>query len=219
MKRAANLAIDACRSAFRLSGAPQLGHLPNVAWTIARTTDTVPTMADEKSAADPETRVASFFAKYDAARSKLGKALRAKLRARLSSLLELVYVYERQESLVFSYSTTEAGANGVCALSVYPTEVKLFFTGGEQLSKADPNKLLQGRGPGVRHIAMTSIADFDRPEIEALITAALKLGKVNLDPGAKGPTIIKADEQKQRAQRAKKTAKAAPPSRKPKRAR
>jgi len=148
-----------------------------------------------------ETQIASFFAKYEPAKANLGKALRAKLRDRLPGLNELVYVYENQDSLVFSYSPTEAGANGICAIALYPDRVNLFFTGGDQLSKSDPGKLLQGGGKAVRHVVMNTVADFDRPEIEALMAAALKLAKVRLDPSAKGSVIIKAEGQKQRAQR------------------
>jgi hypothetical protein len=164
----------------------------------------------------PETQIESFFAKYDPATVKLGKALRAKLRDRLPGLFELVYVYENQNSLVFSYSPTEAGADGVCAIALYPDQVKLFFTGGDLLSKSDPNRLLQGRGKAVRFVAMNSIADFDRVEIEVLMAAALKLAKVRLDPSAKGSVIIKAEEQKQRARRAAKAARPASTSRRAK---
>jgi hypothetical protein len=151
-----------------------------------------------------ETQIASFFAKYEPATAKLGKALRAKLRDRLPGLFELVYVYESQSSLVFSYSPTEAGKDGVCALALYPGRVNLFFTGGALLSKADPNRLLQGSGKLARHVVMNSVADFDRAEIEALMAAALKLAKVRLDASAKGSVIIKAAAQKQRARRARK---------------
>jgi hypothetical protein len=54
------------------------------------------------------------------------------------------------------------------------------------LSKSDPNKPLQGRGKTVRHVVLNAAADFDRPEIEALMAAALKLAKLRLDVGAKG---------------------------------
>ena len=155
-----------------------------------------------------ETQVASFFAKYGPEASRLGKALRAKLKDRLPGLLELVYVYESQDSLVISYSPTENGSAGVCALALYPRQVKLFFSGGDRLSKSDPNGLLQGRGKAVRHVVLTSTADFDRPEIEALTAAALDIAKVRLDPGAEGAVVVKAAEQKQRAARAKKRARA-----------
>ena len=157
-----------------------------------------------------ETQIAGFFAKYEPATVKLGKALRAKLRDRLPGLFELVYVYESQNSLVISYSPTGTGADAVCAIALYPRRVSLFFTGGALLSKSDPNRLLQGRGKKARHVVLNSIADFDRAEIEVLMAAALKLAKVRLDASAKGSVIIKAEAQKQRARRALKAARPAP---------
>jgi hypothetical protein len=138
--------------------------------------------------------------------------LRAKVRERLPGLNELVYVYENQHSLVISYSPTEHGPDGVCAIALYPTGVKLFFTQGARLSKSDPKKLLQGRA-GVRYVEINSLADFDRAEIEALMAAALKLANVRLDPSAKGSVIDRAESQKERA---KKAARPAPASRKSK---
>jgi hypothetical protein len=74
----------------------------------------------------------------------------------------------------------------------------------ESRSSASPcaSKLLQGRGKTVRHVVLSSVADFDRAEIEVLIAAALKLAKLRLDAGAKSSVIIKAEAQKQRARRA-----------------
>ncbi len=158
---------------------------------------------------DPETQLASYFAKYEPAQAKFGRALRAKLRERLPGLSEIVYVYENQDALVISYSPTEGGADGLCGLALYPDCLKLFFGQGAQLSKSDPNKLLQGSGKTVRHVVLNAAADFDRAEIQALIAAALKLAKLRLDPAAKGAVIIKAEAQKQRARRAKKAARPA----------
>jgi hypothetical protein len=156
-----------------------------------------------------ETQVASFFAKYDPPTAKLGKVLRARLRERLPGLLELVYVYESQGSLVLSYSPTEAGSDAVCAVALYPGRVNLCLSGGPRLSPSDPKGLLQGRGKTVRHVAMTSIADFERPEVEVLLAAAVRLAKVRLDANAKGAVIVKAGAQKQRARRAKEAARPA----------
>ena len=156
-----------------------------------------------------EAQLASFFAKYEPAIVKLGKALRAKLRARLPGLFEIVYVYDSQNALVISYSPTERGYAGLCSLALYPDRVNLFFGQGALLSKSDPYKLLQGRGKTVRHVALNTVADFDRAEIEVLIAAALKLAKVGLDAGTKGSVIIKAEAQKQRARRASKAARPA----------
>ena len=156
-----------------------------------------------------ETQLAGYFAKYEPAMAKLGKALRTRLRDRLPGLSEVVYVYENQDALVISYSPTENGYEGLCSLGLYPRWAKLFFTKGGLLSKSDPSKLLQGRGSGVRHIVLNTVADFDRPEIEALIAAALKAAKLRLDAGAKGAVIIKAEAQKQRALRTSKAARPA----------
>jgi len=163
---------------------------------------------------DPETQLAGFFAKYEPAMAKLGKALRAKLQARLPGLFEIVYMYENQNALVISYSPTERGYEGVCTISVYPDVVKLGFGRGAELSKSDPNKLLRGQGKTVRYAEMDSVADFERPEIEALIAAAVKLAKLSFDPDAKGAMIIKAEEQKQRARGATEAARPAPTLRK-----
>ena len=153
---------------------------------------------------NPETQLASFFAKYEPAMVTLGKALRAKLRARLPGLFEIVYVYENQDALVISYSPTEHGYDGLCSISLYPDRVHLGFGQGALLSKSVPNKLLQGSGKTVRYVVLNSVADFDRAEIEVLIAAAVKLAKVRLDASAKGSVIIKAEAQKERALRAAK---------------
>ncbi len=155
-----------------------------------------------------ETQLASYFAKYEPAMVKLGKALRAKLRDRLPGLFEVVYVYDSQNALVIAYSPTENGYDGLCSIALYPRWAKLFFSQGALLSKSDPNKLLQGRGT-VRHVVLNTVADFDRAEIEVLIAAALKLAKVRLDPSAKGSVIIKAEAQNQRARRASEAARPA----------
>jgi hypothetical protein len=153
---------------------------------------------------NPETQLASYFAKYEPAMAKLGKALRAKMRARLPGLSEVVYVYESQNALVISYSPTGRGYDAPCSIGLYPDGVKLFFGQGAQLSKSDPNRLLQGHGKTVRHVVLNAAAEFDREEIQALMTAALKLAKLRLDESAQGSVILKAEAQKQRATRAKK---------------
>ena len=152
---------------------------------------------------NPETQLASYFAKYEPTMVKLGKALRAKLRARLPGLSEIVYVYENQNALVISYSPTEHGHEGLCGFKLTPRSMELFFGQGALLSKSDPSKLLQGSGKTARRVVLNSMADFNRPEIEVLMAAALKLAKLRPDASAKGSVIIKADAQKQRAARKK----------------
>jgi hypothetical protein len=167
---------------------------------------------DGEPVTNAETQLASYFAKYEPAMAKLGKALRAKLRDRLPGLFEVVYVYETQDALVISYSPTENGYEGVCSMALYPRWAKLFFAQGALLSKADPKKLLQGGGK-TRHVVLNAVADFDRPEVEVLMAAALKLAKLRLDASAKRSVIIRAEAQRQRARRATKAARPVSPRR------
>lgn len=155
-------------------------------------------------ATSSEAQLAGYFARYEPAVARMGKALRAKLRKRLPGLHEIVYLYENQGVLLIAYSPTEKGYEGLCSLGLYPGEVKLSFGQGAQLSKADPSKLLKGTGKTVRHVVLESAADLARPEVEALIAAALKLANVRIDLRAKGSTIVKADAQKARAGRDRK---------------
>jgi len=158
---------------------------------------------------NPETQLASYFAQYEPAIAKLGKALRAKLRERLPGMFEIIYVYANQDALVISYSPTENGYEGLFSLGLKPDGVKLYFAQGALLAKADPGKLLKGSAK-VRHVVMNKAADFDRDEIQALMAAALKLAKLHLDAGATGSLIIKAESQKKRASRAKTAARPSP---------
>lgn len=155
-------------------------------------TPTLRVMVDAARTLDAETKLAGFFANYPPPIAKLGKALRTRLRTRLPGLHELVYVYERQQALVLSYSPTEGGADGVCGLGIYPDGVKLFFGQGARLAKTEPGKLLRGQGKTVRHVGIEAVADFERPAIEQLIAAAVQLAKLRLDAKAEGSVILKA---------------------------
>lgn len=170
-------------------------------------TPTLRAMVDAAHTLDAETKLAGFFANYPPPIAKLGKALRTRLRARLPGLHELVYVYERQGSLVLSYSPTQGGADGVCGLGVYQDGVKLFFGQGARLRQADPGKLLCGSGKTVRHVVIASLADYERPAIEALVVAAVQLAKLRLDPQAEGDVTLKAGAKVATAAKATKGAK------------
>lgn len=166
----------------------------------ARSSSREPAQA-RPAVASEEAQLEGYFAAYEPAVARFGRALRAKLRARLPGLNEIVYVYENQSALLISYSPSEHGNEGLCGMALYPTETRVFFGRGAELAKADPGKLLQGSGKTVRYVVVASIADFDRPELEALLSAALKLAKLRLDARAQGAVIVRAESQKQRARR------------------
>ena len=73
-------------------------------------------MLDEERVTNSETQLAGFFAKYEPATVKLGKALCAKLRARLPGLFEIVYVSPAPGSSKDLRALGEYGASLVARL-------------------------------------------------------------------------------------------------------
>jgi hypothetical protein len=77
--------------------------------------------------------------------------------------------------------------------------VGLCFIHGAKLP--DPKKLLQGSGNQTRFIRLESAGMLARPEVEALVAAAIKQAKVALPENGKGKLIIRSVSAKQRARR------------------
>ncbi len=112
--------------------------------------------------------------------------MRKFLRKRFPTANELVYDYAR--NFVIGYSPTQAGGEGIAALSADAEGVRLYLTNGSQLP--DPHKLLQGKA-GARYMTLGSASDLLRPEVEALMIAAEKAAKVTLRASGRGKLIMK----------------------------
>jgi hypothetical protein len=82
-----------------------------------------------------------------------------------------------------------AGANGV----------GLCFIHGAKLP--DPNKILLGSGNQTRFIRIESVGVFERPEVKALIAAAVAQAKTPLPTSGRGKLIIRSVSAKQRPRR------------------
>ncbi len=65
----------------------------------------------------------------------------------------------------------------------------------------DPTGILRGSGNQSRHVVLPSESDLDRPDIAALIDAALATARVKLNPGESGRLVIKSVSAKQRPRR------------------
>ncbi len=65
----------------------------------------------------------------------------------------------------------------------------------------DPNRLLLGSGNQGRFVRLESAAMLDRPEIEDLVTAAIKESDTPLPRSGRGRLVIKSVSPKQRARR------------------
>lgn len=160
-------------------------------------------MPPAPNAAGDEQQLKACLARFPAPLARLAGTLRSRLRTRLPGLFELVYSYENQGSLVISYSPTDRGIDGVCAIAVHPGELRLCLGRGAELTKSDPLELLKGSGKTVRHVMLTKISEFERPEVQALLAAAIQLAKLPPESERKGVLVVKTASRKQRVRRRK----------------
>jgi hypothetical protein len=108
-------------------------------------------------------------------------SLHPEVRGVVSALRAVVrrVVPAAEESVLWgglSYHRPEVGGRvkgGVCFIGVKRGKVRLDFIHGVRL--ADPSGFLQGRLRSKRYVSIESIADTQRPEIEALIREAAAL--------------------------------------------
>ncbi len=145
----------------------------------------------------PTKQVAGFIAKFDPKVAKLIRSLRVAVRKRLPTAIELVY--DNYNFLVFGFSTTERTSDCLVSLAANAHGVTLFFYWGKTLP--DPHKILQGSGNQVRSIRLESAATLARPEVEALLKAAVVQAKSPLPKTGRGYTIVKLISAKQRPRR------------------
>jgi len=143
------------------------------------------TTAQRLSSAEKQLTV--LISKLEPSTQKILKSLRKGLKKRFPSLNELVYDYGK--SVVISWSPNERGADGVVALSADGEGVRLVFTHG--VSLPDPNKILLGKATQIRYIRPESAKDLLRPEVEALMSAAVKKAGAMLSATGRGELIIK----------------------------
>jgi len=146
--------------------------------------------------ASPAKQIAGFIAKFDPKVAKLIRSLRTAVRKRFPTAIE--QVYDNYNFLVFGFSTTERTSDCLVSLAANAHGVTLFFYWGVTLP--DPHKILQGSGNQVRSIRLESAATLARPEVEALLKAAVGQAKHPL-PTEKGYTIVKLISAKQRPRR------------------
>ena len=86
--------------------------------------------------ATPEDHIAALIAPFGAPEQTLFQALRKAVRARFPATNELVYAYTGKA--VIGYSPTQAGGEGIAALSLDAAGVRLYLTQGATLP--DPHK-------------------------------------------------------------------------------
>ena len=151
--------------------------------------------------ADAEEQLRSFIDKFDPNDQALVRSMRKALRKRLPTANELVY--DNYNFFVIGYCSSERPADCIVSIAAGANGVGLSFYHGATLP--DPHKVLLGSGNQNRFIRIESAETLVRPEVEALIAAAIAQAKFPLPTSGKGRLIIRAISAKQRPRRKSET--------------
>ncbi|HEY2906225.1 MAG TPA: DUF1801 domain-containing protein [Vicinamibacterales bacterium] len=147
--------------------------------------------------ADPEKALAGFIDKFDPPRRALIRSARAALRKRLPTANELVW--DNYNFFVIGYSATERPSDSIVSIAAAANGVGLAFYRGASLP--DPHGILQGAGVQNRFVRLESASTLRRPDVQALISAAVDQARTPFR--ARGPRslIIRSISTKQRPRR------------------
>jgi hypothetical protein len=148
-----------------------------------------------KSNADDQ--LAGCIDKFTPEMAKAIRAVRAALRKRLPTANELVY--DNYNFFVIGYSATLRPSDCFTQLVADAHGVRLAFYYGSTLP--DPAGILLGGGKQNRFIHLASARDLSKPEVEALIYAAIAQGKAPLPATGRGTLVIRSVSAKQRPRR------------------
>jgi len=146
---------------------------------------------------DAEQRLESFIAKFERKDQALIRAVRKRLRKRLPTANELVY--DNYNFFVIGYCSSERPSDCIASIAAGANGVGLSFYRGATLP--DPHRILLGSGNQNRFIRIETAATLARPEVEALIGAAVAQGKTPLPSSGRGRLIIRSISAKQRPRR------------------
>ena len=145
----------------------------------------------------PEQQLAKFIAKFDPKHRALIVSARRALRKRLPTANELVW--DNYNFFVIGYSATERPSDSVVALAAASNGVGLSFYRGATLP--DPHRILLGSGKQNRFVRLESAKTLARPEVEALIEAAIAQTKTPLPATGRGKLLIRSVSRKQKPRR------------------
>ena len=138
----------------------------------------------------PEAELRSWIDRLDPEVQELARSVRAAVRKRLPAAHELAYDYKT--FVVIAYSPTDRGIDAIVSIAARADRVDLYFNHGPQLP--DPKKILLGSGKQARFVRVESARHLARPDVKALIAAAIDHSSVPLPPKGKGSLIIKTNK-------------------------
>ena len=150
-----------------------------------------------QSPADAERQLKKFIAKFEPRHQTLIRAVRKALRKRFPTAYELVY--DNYNFFVIGYGSTERPSDAIVSMAAGANGVGLCFIHGASLP--DPHKLLLGSGTQTRFIRLEAVDVLARPDVEALLAAAIARAKTPLPARGRGRLIIRSVSAKQRPRR------------------
>ena len=153
--------------------------------------------AREQPKASPEARVRAFIDKFDPDNRVLIRAVRKVLRKRFATAYELAY--DNYNFFVLGYSPTERPSDAVVSLAAGANGVGVCFIQGARLP--DPKRILQGSGNQTRFLRVPAVAVLARPEVQALLEAAVAHSSAPFRANGKQTLIIRSVSAKQRPRR------------------
>ena len=116
-----------------------------------------------------EAQFKRFVAKFEGKHQTVIRAVRRTLRKRLPGAYELAY--DNYNFFALGYSPTERPSDSIISIAAGANGVGLCFVRGASLP--DPTKILSGSGNQTRFIRVESAATLARPEVDALVAAAV----------------------------------------------
>ena len=148
----------------------------------------------------PEQQLAAFIAKFDSRNRALIRSVRRAVRRRLPTANELVW--DNYNFFVIGYSATERPSDSVVSIAAAANGVGLSFYRGATLP--DPQGILEGAGVQNRFIRLDSARTLERPEVEALIAAAVAQNRAPFARSGRGKLLTRSVSEKQKPRRQRK---------------
>ena len=144
-------------------------------------------------AADARKQLEAFIDKFDSKDRQLIRAVRRAVRTWFPTANELVW--DNYNFFVIGYSPTERPSDSIVSIAARANGVGLCFILGANLP--DPKKVLTGSGNQTRFLRLESAGVLARPEVEALIGAAIDRARVPLPANGRGKLIVRSVSAKQ----------------------
>ena len=153
--------------------------------------------AADRAKDSPEAQVQSFIDKFDRNNRILLRAVRRTLRKRFPTAYELAY--DNYNFFVIGYSPTERPSDTVVSIAAGANGVGLCFIRGATLP--DPKRILLGSGNQTRFIRVPDVGVLSRPEVKALLVAAVAQSAARFRTSGKPMLVIRSVSAKQRPRR------------------